>query len=173
MCHVVHHNLRMKRPSFFRPNARPDRVAKASAGWPAVAAFVLWACAAGVAVWWGLRGPVQPVVAAQLAPSAPAADPAVVARALGHSAPASVAEPSAAQRFKLLGVIASTHVRADGQPGAVGSALIAADGQAPQALVQGQEVAPGWHVYRVAAAAVQLRHTPTQAILDLALPTAP
>ena len=87
--------------------------------------FLLWAGAAGCAVFWGLRlaGPAGGAVVAPVDLGAPvAADPAAVARLLGAtSGPLAVAAPAAASRFALIGVLAG---RQNG-----GAALIAVDGK--------------------------------------------
>ncbi len=88
--------------------------------------FLLWAGAAGCAVFWGLRlaGPAGGAVVAPVDLGAPvAADPAAVARLLGAtSGPLAVAAPAAAaSRFTLIGVLAG---RQNG-----GAALIAVDGK--------------------------------------------
>ena len=75
------------------------------------------------------------------------------------------AAPSLASRFQLLGVIAAD----SGQ----GSALLAVDGQPPQAFVQGQTVADGWRLQSVGQEGVRLSAGQTGATLELALPVKP
>ena len=119
---------------------------------PAAAAALCWALAAGGALLWWLHAPSgQGAPAAAVADRAPAPlqsqGPAVL-RALGHTAAAPEAAGDAQRRFVLLGVVAG----ASGQ----GAALLAVDGQPPQAFVQGQSVAEGWRVQSLNANGVRL-----------------
>ncbi|KQT14050.1 type II secretion system protein N [Ramlibacter sp. Leaf400] len=91
--------------------------------------FVVWAVAAASAAYWAMKfagaDPSVPRVAAASRQAAPA-DPMVVARLLGHtagtpSAPVAAAQPSAASRFNLMGVVAGKSQQ--------GAALIAVDGK--------------------------------------------
>lgn len=104
---------------------------------------LLWAVAAASAVYWGLRiaGPGTTVAVPQAPRPAFAVDTAALARALGAlpaaaQANTGAAEPEAAQRFALLGVIASAAGR--------GAALISVDGEPPRPLSVGAQVAPGY-----------------------------
>ena len=101
-----------------------------------------------------------PVASAPLV-AAPAGT-AFAARALGQIQPAEAA-PDAQRRFVLRGVIASDSGR--------GSALLAVDGQPPQAFVQGQSVAEGWRLQSVSREGVRL--SADGATLDLTLPARP
>jgi len=109
--------------------------------WVRMVTMVLWAAAAASVVWWGLRvwgGASQASFSAPLPAVAPApvADPAAVARLLGAVAPAGPAmAPVAANRFVLLGVVAS--------PSRLGSALIAVDGKPGRAFRVGSKVDEG------------------------------
>ena len=90
------------------------------------ATFLLWAGAAGCAVFWGLRlaAPASGALVATVDGGGPAAaDPVAVARLLGASSGPLAAVPVAAvaSRFTLLGVLAG---RDSG-----GAALIAVDGK--------------------------------------------
>ncbi len=119
---------------------------------PAAVAALCWALAAGGALLWWLHAPSgQGAPAAAVADRAPAPlqsqGPAVL-RALGHTAAAPEAAGDAQRRFVLLGVVAG----ASGQ----GAALLAVDGQPPQAFVQGQSVAEGWRVQSLNANGVRL-----------------
>ena len=102
--------------------------------------FLVWAAAAASAVYWGLKvaanNPSVPQVPAATRQAAPA-DPAAVARLLGHSAGAgapttTAAAPSAASRFNLVGVVADRSQQ--------GAALIAVDGKPPKPYRVGSPV---------------------------------
>ncbi len=84
-----------------------------------------------------------------------------MARALGH-ADAAQASPESHKRFQLLGVIAA----GSGQ----GSALIAVDGQPPQAFVQGQSVAEGWRLQSLISHGLVLQGEGAVGLLRLELP---
>ena len=91
------------------------------------ATLVLWALAAGSAVFWGLRmGGTQDSMAVPAARARPVAavDPGALARLLGGGATAVVAAPQAtlASRFQLLGVAA-------GVQSGEGAAVISVDGK--------------------------------------------
>ena len=90
--------------------------------------------------------------------------PASVLRALGHT-DAQVAAPDAQRRFQLLGVIAA----GSGQ----GSALLAVDGQPPQAFVQGQTVTEGWRLQSLSQEGVRLSTGQGGATMALSLPLKP
>lgn len=144
---------------------RPPEMA---ARWlPAGAAALLWAVVAGSAVlwWWHLpQGERAPGLSVSVTPTDPGTQGiAFVERALGHTAAAQAA-PDAPKRFQLLGVIAA----GTGQ----GSALLAVDGQPPQAFVQGQSVADGWRLQSVGAQGVRLS-AGQAGDLELALPDRP
>ena len=144
------------------------RLSDASSRWvPAGAATLLWALAAASAMLWWLhlpRAEVQSGAAASVASgSAQAPGQQGAARALGHGN-AVAASPEVAKRFVLLGVIAAD----SGQ----GSALLAVDGQPPQAFVQGQSVADGWRLQSVGAQGVRLS-AGQAGDLELALPDRP
>jgi len=119
---------------------------------PAAAAALCWALAAGGALLWWLHAPSGPDMSAgAMADRAPAplhSQAPAVLRALGHTAPAPEAAGDAQRRFVLLGVVAG----ASGQ----GAALLAVDGQPPQAFVQGQTVAEGWRLQSLSASGVRL-----------------
>jgi general secretion pathway protein C len=97
--------------------------------WPALAAGLFWMAAGLSAGYWVLRawgqGPLTPLAA--LAVSAPQADVAAVARALGSRSQQAMAEAAStptATRYRLLGLAA--------RPGQGGAALIAVDDQPPR-----------------------------------------
>ena len=98
---------------------------------------VVWALAAGSAVYWGLKlssgskpGPMaeQPVAVAAI-------DPAAVARLLGATAPQAAPQATLASRFALQGIVA-------GSPGG-GAALISVDGQPAKPFRVGNAVDEG------------------------------
>lgn len=95
--------------------------------------------------------------------SSTAPPPEVLARLLGAqpSAPAVVASP--AERFKVMGVIAS----ASGQ----GTALVAVDGQPPRPFKVGAELAPGFVIRSVSQKELTLATRPGgDALVTLPLP---
>jgi general secretion pathway protein C len=105
----------------------------------AIGTFVLWGLAAASAVYWAMKlgstpisGPVAPP-----APSAPASDPAMVARLLGATpaGPAATPVASLSSRFNLLGIVAE-------QDGG-GAALISVDGKPPKPYRVGATVDEG------------------------------
>ena len=132
---------------------------------PAAAAALCWALAAGGALLWWLHAPadqsVPAGVVAERAPAPAQAHTPAVLRALGHTATVSEAAGDVQRRFVLLGVVAG----ASGQ----GAALLAVDGQPPQAFVQGQSVAQGWRVQSLSASGVRLGAAGL-APLELSLP---
>lgn len=120
--------------------------------WPArLAAFLLWALATVSASFWlmQVRGTSQQVPSATtLAPEAPLAQTADLARVFGPPAMASTglaAAPNptvdAAARLRLLGVVAN---RAQ-----AGVALISVDGQPPRPYRVGSELEGGWKLEKV------------------------
>ena len=105
-----------------------------------VAAFLLWALAAGSAVFWGLRLAAQPLpVPAQAVPaSVQVGSASAVSRMLGSTAPSEAAAPApppASSRFRLVGVLAP--VREGAGPGV---ALISVDGKPARAYAIGARV---------------------------------
>lgn len=122
----VHHNLRM--------------VTLSRNPWsPRIAAGFLWAGAAALAVFWGLKlsAPRQ-VAAVPQASSASAVqvDGAAMARVFGVQEGASVATPVAATRWRLMGVMA-------GKDSGGGAAIIALDDQPAKVFRVGSTVADG------------------------------
>lgn len=75
-----------------------------------------------------------------------------LARLLGAQPTLSAAPATPADRFKVMGVIASASGR--------GAALIAVDGQAPRAYRVGSELAPGFVLHSVAPSALNLSASP-------------
>ena len=131
------------------------------------AAVLLWALGAASLAYWGLRitaPPPGPAAArAVAADNAPARQ--AVARLLG-AAPAAAARqdaaPHAAQRFALLGVIASVTGK--------GAALISVDGLPARPLAVGAQVAPGYVLQAVSrrqAVVASGAQAPEQIILSL------
>lgn len=75
-----------------------------------------------------------------------------LARLLGAQPTLSAAPATPADRFKVMGVIASASGR--------GAALVAVDGQAPRAYRVGSELAPGFVLHSVAPSALNLSASP-------------
>ena len=105
---------------------------------PPLATLVLWALAGASVVYWGLRLSAPAIGPAPVAsaPEQVTADPQALARLLGAQAVGAAAEPAAASRFVLLGVLAGT------QSGD-GAALIAVDGKPPKHYRVGAAIEPG------------------------------
>jgi general secretion pathway protein C len=104
-----------------------------------IATFVVWAAAAASAAYWGLKlvsgNASAPPIAAPLR-AAPVADAGAVARLLGHNASStpspSVAQPTLASRFSLVGVVAGASQR--------GAALLVVDGRPAKPYRVGSQV---------------------------------
>jgi general secretion pathway protein C len=103
--------------------------------------FLVWAAAVASLAYWGLKlgagSSVPPAVAPSQRQAAPA-DPAVVARLLGHAPGAGPSAPAAAplaSRFNLLGVVADRTQQ--------GAALIAVDGRPARPFRVGSRVDEG------------------------------
>lgn len=141
------------------------------------ATMLIWSLAAASALYWVSRiaGPGPGVGGAAVAvPAAPGlavaeaapARQAAVAGVLGALPPAAAAAvPGVAQRFALLGVIAS----AAGQ----GAALISVDGQPARPLRVGAQIAPGYRLEAVGRREAVLANdapVPAQTILWLPAP---
>jgi general secretion pathway protein C len=136
-----------------------------------MAAGLLWLAAGLSAGYWFLQvkgqGAWTPVQG--LAPSAPQADTATVARALGATlslAPAAAAPSAPVARLQLLGVVVQGRQQ--------GAALIAVDGLAARPWRVGAEVADGLVLQSVGRRSIQLGETrsgPTT--LELAMPPQP
>jgi general secretion pathway protein C len=110
-----------------------------------LSAFVIWALVAATAVFWGLRlfvrAPVAPAYAVPVGDSA--AVRGDLTRLLGSApvaAPAAVATPQAASRFKLLGIVAPKYASTSAAPSTHGVALIAVDGKMAKAYPVGARV---------------------------------
>lgn len=102
-----------------------------------VLTFVLWAAAAASLAYWGLKLGTRSAGGSAAAPAmrAPAAaDPAAVARLLGHAPTAAATAPvaSLASRFSLVGVVAGASRG--------GAALIGVDGRPPKPFKVGSSV---------------------------------
>lgn len=121
--------------------------------WPASAAALLWALAAGSVVFWWLQSPRQgqglnnPVHEMQQVAAGPPGT-AAVARALGQGSDQPAA-PEASRRFELQGLISTDSGH--------GSALLVVDGQPAKVYVHGQEVVDGWLVHSVSSERLVLR----------------
>lgn len=122
----VHHNLRM--------------VTLSRNPWsPRLAAGLLWAGAAALAVFWGLKlsAPRQVLSAPQAGgPAQVQVDGAAMARLLGVQDGAPVAAPAAPTRWRLLGVMV-------GKDSGGGAAVIAVDDQPAKVFRVGATVADG------------------------------
>lgn len=136
-----------------------------------VAAFALWALAAGSAAYWLLKfvaRPAPPALAPGVARASTAVDPLAVARVLGANpvaAAAAVAQAPQATRFSLVGVVA----RASGS----GAALISVDGKPPKHYRVGSAVDEGLMVQSVQARKAVLAATARgPALVTLELPVA-
>lgn len=128
--------------------------------------FMVWALAAGSAMYWGLRlsSGLGPTTAAPQVFEATAIDPLVLARVLGATASTAAPLPSLSSRFVLRGVVAGT-------PGG-GAALIAIDGKPPKPFRVGSVVEEGLLLRSATARQVELstsQHTPALVILDMPL----
>jgi general secretion pathway protein C len=109
---------------------------------PRLVTALVWALAAGTAVYWGLRISSPTAVAvADAAPAVLAGDAAArqasIARFLGAQ-PAALAGPGPgpADRFALIGVVASA--------GGEGAALVSVDGKPARPFAVGMQMAPGY-----------------------------
>jgi general secretion pathway protein C len=134
--------------------------------------FLMWALAAASAAYWGLKLATSNssvgVVPANVRAPAPA-DPAVVARLLGHTgspaaAPAAAA-PSTASRFQLVGVVADRSQQ--------GAALIVVDGKPAKPYRVGTQIEDGLVLQSVAARRAVLAASvdgPAVATLELPAP---
>jgi general secretion pathway protein C len=130
--------------------------------------FLLWGLAAASAVYWAIKlgsGPGT-VPIAPPAPSAPAPDPAAIARLLGSTPVAAAAAPvaSLSSRFTLLGVVAES----DGG----GAALISVDGKPPKPYRVGASVDEGLVLQSVQARRATIgtsMQSPPAVTLDLPL----
>jgi general secretion pathway protein C len=130
--------------------------------------FLLWGLAAASAVFWAMKlggGPGTAPIAPP-APSAPASDPAAIARLLGATPTAAAATPvaSLSSRFTLLGVVAE----ADGG----GAALISVDGKPPKPYRVGAALDEGLVLQSVQARRATIgasMQSPAAVALDLPL----
>lgn len=131
------------------PRLTPERLA------PAVAAFALWALAAGSALFWALRGATPAPAPAPVAGTAslPPVDVQAVARALGAVAAAPVAAPPPppiASRLALRGVVTQ---------GGRGAALLSLDGQPAKPYRVGAAIEDGWRLHAVTPHAATIAAT--------------
>lgn len=141
-----------------------------------IAAFLVWALVAAGAVAWGTRlwAPPLPLPPhAGLAVAAPSAA-GDWSRLFGQAPPpvqaaAAAPPPGAAERLRLLGVVAARSARA----GAPGVALIAVDGKSPRALRVGAVVDEGLVVQAVLPRAVAIGPRGGPTTLRLELPALP
>lgn len=140
-------------------------------------AFLVWALVAAGAVAWGLK------LFARALPVPPHATVAVLApaaggdwsRLFGRTPPpaampqATVAEPAAGDRFRLLGVVAARAA----PTAAPGVALIAIDGKSPRAVRVGAVVEGDWVLQAVQPRAAVIGPRGGAAALQLELPALP
>jgi len=133
--------------------------------------FLLWALAAATIAYWALKVTTTSTpgagAAATLRP-APAADPAAVARLLGHAPTAAAAAPapSLASRFSLIGVVAGRSRE--------GAALISVDGRPAKPFRVGSNVDQGLVLQAVEPRrAVLAASAQGPAVLTLELPGQP
>ena len=112
---------------------------------PALAALLLWALAAGSALYWALHAAssAPPAAAATAAPGLPPLDARAVARGLGAAddAPATVQAAPPDARYALAGVVAHGSER--------GAALIAEQGQPPRPYRVGAKLSGDWTLQAV------------------------
>ncbi len=114
---------------------------------PRLSAFVLALMLAATVVFWIMRwpapdnGPALPLP--EVRDELPAANAAVVARLLGQgdAQVEATAQPDAASRFRLTGIIASGSGR--------GVALVAIDGKPPKPYREGSKLEEGWMLQSV------------------------
>lgn len=140
----------------------PFFAADRSVRWlPAAVAALCWALTAGSAALWWVHAPQDGGQVAVSPGAAPmeAVNTTTIFRALGHLTAAPEAAGDVQRRFQLLGVVAGASGR--------GAALLAVDGQPPQAFVQNQAVAEGWRVQSLTARGVVLQGLGRQLQLEL------
>jgi len=129
-----------------------------------LATALVWALAAGGALYWGLRAGQPP--APSLPPAVGDAGAAVNAQAVAHALGVPrTAQPSANQpqaaiagRVRLSGIV--TH-------GAGGAALLSVDGKPPKPYRVGAEVEGGWVVQAVTPHAVELADGQERATIEM------
>ena len=132
---------------------------------------LVWALAAGTAVYWGLRISSPTAVAvADAAPAVLAGDAASrqasIARFLGAQ-PAAIAGPGPgpADRFALIGVVASV--------GGEGAALVSVDGKPARPFAVGMQMAPGYVLQSLGPREARLStdlQAPVNMVLSLPVP---
>ena len=114
---------------------------------PRLSAFVLALMLAATVVFWIMRWPTRDNGSALPLPEVrdelPAANATVVARLLGQgdAAVETTAQPDAASRFRLTGIIASGSGR--------GVALVSIDGKPPKPYHEGSKLEEGWMLQSV------------------------
>ena len=116
---------------------------------------LVWALAAASCVYWGLKissGGLAPSVLPVAAPAPPGTDPLVVSRFLGAVEQGPQAQPVAASRFTLIGVLGGT---AGG-----GAALIAIDGKPAQPFRVGSQIEENLVLKSASARQATLAATP-------------
>ncbi len=124
----------------------------------------IWALAAACSVFWILQWPKAQnasAVSVPIAKSQVIQDPTnQMARALGHlTVPAAGQAVQTNSQYKLLGVIVS--------PSGQGTALIAADGQAPKAYRVGQAIQEGVTLVSLTARQARLKTFDAEMTLEL------
>ena len=114
---------------------------------PRLSAFVLALMLAATVVFWIMRWPTRDngpaVPLPEVRDELPAANATVVARLLGQgdAAVETTAQPDAASRFRLTGIIASGSGR--------GVALVSIDGKPPKPYHEGSKLEEGWMLQSV------------------------
>jgi general secretion pathway protein C len=143
--------------------------------WPLrLVTALIWALAAGTAVYWGLRISNPTAVAvADAAPAVLAGDAAArqasIARFLGaQSAALAGPGPGPADRFALIGVVASV--------GGEGAALVSVDGKPARPFAVGMQMAPGYVLQSLGPREARLStdlQAPVNLVLSLPAPKNP
>ena len=131
-----------------------------------LATALVWALAAGGALYWGLRAgqPPAPGLPPAVGVPGPAVDAQAVAYALGvprAQGQQSASQPGIASRVRLSGVV--TH-------GEGGAALLSVDGKPPKPYRVGAEVDGGWVVQAVTQHAVELADGAQRASIEMPPP---
>ncbi len=144
--------------------------------------MLLWGLAAASVVFWALRlaTPAQPVpVGARVAINGPLSG-ADLSRLLGsprvESGPEAAAAPTAASRFRLTGVVATSAKRSHDDRPAPGVALISIDGAPPKAYRVGDPLDSQFSLWSVALRSARIGDRAggaTTFILELPPPAAP
>jgi general secretion pathway protein C len=129
--------------------------------------LLVWALAAASCIYWGLKiasGSGTPSSVPVAAPAPPGTDPLVVARLLGAVEQGPQAQPAAASRFSLIGVLGATR--------GGGAALISVDGKPAQPFRVGSQIEDGLFLKSASARQATLATTREgPATVTLTMPT--